>query len=325
MILVLRLALVAAIGLVCASHAEAADLTPPHYSAVGLASWYGNGFHGHATADGEIFDMGALSAAHRSLPLPCYARVTNLGNGRSIVVRVNDRGPFVGGRILDVSARVAKLLEFNGLTKIRVDYVGKAPPAGSDGPMLLASLQTGSAPGAAPPSPPAGFDLPALLASVHSGGALAAAQPAPVGVSAAAQPPAPDERVTVAARVVEHGTTPDKGVTTAARIVERRKAPDKGVVVATRVVERPQAPDKGVTVAARVVEPPPLVARPAFGNAKIVLAGVVGPAPPAARPVVAGEVKTMLASFVEPPPAAGHLSPFGDLTTSPFLAHTARP
>ena len=372
MILVLRLALVAAIGVVCARHAEAADLTPPHYSAVGFASWYGNEFHGHATADGEIFDMGALSAAHRSLPLPCYARVTNLGNGRSIVVRVNDRGPFVGGRILDVSARVAKLLEFNGITKIRVEYVGKAPPAGSDGPMLLASLQTGSALGAAPPSPPAGFDLPALLAhlsgapavaqpvpvalsqaaapsaadegvtaaarvvelrkapdkdapaaappsppagfdlaallaSVHSGGAPAAAQPAPVGVSAAAQPPAaqppaPDERVTVAARVVEHGTTPDKGVTTAARIVERRKAPDKGVVVATRVVERPQAPDKGVTVAARVVEPPALAARQAFGNAKIVLAGVVGP-PPVAKP----------------------LSPYGDLLASPFLAQTARP
>ena len=367
MILVLRLALVAAIGLVCARHAEAADLTPPHYSAVGLASWYGNGFHGHATADGEIFDMGALSAAHRSLPLPCYARVTNLGNGRSIVVRVNDRGPFVGGRILDVSARVATLLEFKGITKIRVEYVGKAPPAGSDGPMLLASLQTGSAPGAAPPSPPAGFDLPALLAhlsgapavaqpapvglsqaappsapdegvtaaarvvelrkapdkdapaaaspsppagfdlaallaNVHSGGALAAAQPAPVGVSSAAQPSAPDEGVTVAARVVEHGTAPDKGVTTATRVVERRKAPDKGVVVATRVVERPQAPDKGVTVAARVVGPPPLVARPAFGNAKIVLAGVVGP-PPVAKP----------------------LSPFGDLLASPFLAQTARP
>src|ERR1700691_373852 len=122
MILVLRLALVAAIGLVCARHAEAADLTPPHYSAVGLASWYGNEFHGRSTADGEIFDMGALSAAHRSLPIPCYARV-------------------------------ATLLKFKGITKIRVEYVGKAPPAGSDGPMLLASLQTGSAPGAAPPSP----------------------------------------------------------------------------------------------------------------------------------------------------------------------------
>ncbi|MFZ0209140.1 MAG: septal ring lytic transglycosylase RlpA family protein [Roseiarcus sp.] len=367
MILVLRLALVAAIGLVCARHAEAADLTPPHYSAVGLASWYGSDFHGHATADGEIFDMGALSAAHRSLPLPCYARVTNLGNGRSIVVRVNDRGPFVGGRILDVSARVAKLLEFNGITKIRVEYVGKAPPAGSDGPMLLASLQTGSAAAAAPPSPPAGFDLPALLAhlsgapavaqpapvglsqaappsaadegvtaaarvvelrkapdkdapaaapppppagfdlaallaSVHSGGAPAAAQPAPVEVTSTAQPSAPDEGVTVAARVVEHRTAPYKGATTATRVVERRKAPDKGVVVATRVVERPQAADKGVTVAARVVEPPALAARPAFGNAKIVMAGVVGP-PPVAKP----------------------LSPFGDLLASPFLAQTARP
>ena len=377
MILVLRLALGAAIGLICARHAEAADLTPPlehsqtqqHYSAVGLASWYGSELHGHATADGEIFDMRSLSAAHRSLPLPCYTRVTNLANGRSIVVRVNDRGPFVGGRILDVSARVAKLLEFEGVTKVRVDYVGKAPPAGSDGPMLLASLQTGSAPAATPASPPAGFDLPALLARVHSGGAFAAAQSAPVGVSAAAQPSAPDEGVTVAARVVERPTAPDKdppataspsppagfdlpallarvhsgdafaaaqpapvgvslaaqpaapdegvtvaervverrtapdkGVTTAARIVERRKTPGKGVVVAARVVERAQAPGKGVAVAARVVEPPPLAARPAFGNAKIVLAGVVGP-PPVAKP----------------------LSPFGDLLASPFLAQTARP
>ena len=310
MILVLRLALVAAIGLVCAATAEAADLTPPqtqqHYSAVGLASWYGSEFNRHATATGEIFDVGGLSAAHRSLPLPCYARVTNLGNGRSIVVRVNDRGPFVGGRILDVSARVAKLLEFNGITKVRVDYVGKAPPAGSDGPMLLASLQTGSAPAAAPPSPPAGFDLAALLASVHSGGAPAVAQPAPVGVSPAAQPSAPDEGVTVAARVVEHRTTPDKGVNTAARIVERRKAPDKGVAVAAGV------------------RPPPLAARPAFGKAKIVLAGVVEPAPPPARPA-ADEVKTVLASFIEPPPAAERLSPFGDLMTSPFLAQAARP
>src|SRR5271163_2141078 len=297
MILVLRLALVAAIGLVCARHAEAADLTPPHYSAVGLASWYGSEFHGRSTADGEIFDMGALSAAHRSLPLPCYARVTNLGNGRSIVVRVNDRGPFVGGRILDVSARVATLLEFKGITKIRVDYVGKAPPAGSDGPMLLASLQTGSAPGAAPPSPPAGFDLPALLA--HLSGAPAVAQPAPVGLSQVGPPPsAADEGVTVAARVVEHRTAPDKGVTTTTRVVERRKGPDKGVVVATRVVERPQVLDKGVADAA----PPPLATRPAFGNAKIVLAGVVGP-PPVAKP----------------------LSPFGDLLASPFLAQTARP
>src|SRR5277367_6233714 len=227
MILVLRLALVAAIGLVCARHAEAADLTPPHYSAVGLASWYGSEFHGRSTADGEIFDMGALSAAHRSLPLPCYARVTNLGNGRSIVVRVNDRGPFVDGRILDVSARVATLLEFKGLTKIRIDYVGKAPPAGSDGPMLLASLQTGSAPAAAPRSPPAGFDLPALLA--HLSSAPAVAQPTPVGLSQAASPP----------------SAADEGVTAAARVVELRKAPDKDAPAAT-----PPSPPAGFDLAA---------------------------------------------------------------------------
>ena len=79
------------------------------------------------------------------MPLPSYARVTNLSNDRSIVVRVNDRGPFIRGRILDVSARVAKLLDFSGrgLVKVRLDYIGKAPPAGADEPALLASLQTG--------------------------------------------------------------------------------------------------------------------------------------------------------------------------------------
>src|SRR5271168_5070335 len=177
MILVLRLALVAAIGLVCARHAEAADLTPPHYSAVGLASWYGSEFHGRSTADGEIFDMGALSAAHRSLPLPCYARVTNLGNGRSIVVRVNDRGPFVGGRILDVSARVASLLEFGsaGVAKVRIDYLGKAPAPGSDGPALLASLQPGGAPAAPTLVKLAGSERPAASASLQTSPPPAAA------------------------------------------------------------------------------------------------------------------------------------------------------
>jgi rare lipoprotein A len=147
--MVLRLAALAGIGLFGAAQAAAqqlpalpiAALTHSTYSAVGLASWYGGEFHGHATANGEVFDMRSLSAAHRTMPLPSYARVTNLSNGRSVIVRVNDRGPFVKGRMLDVSSRVANLLEFNhfGLTKVRLDYVGKAAPAGSDGPALLAS------------------------------------------------------------------------------------------------------------------------------------------------------------------------------------------
>jgi peptidoglycan lytic transglycosylase len=98
------------------------------YSAVGLASWYGEDFHGRATANGETFNMNSLSAAHPSLPLPSNVRVTNLVNHRSIVVRVNDRGPYVGGRVIDVSAKTAKVLGFydDGLSKVKVEYVGRA-------------------------------------------------------------------------------------------------------------------------------------------------------------------------------------------------------
>lgn len=98
------------------------------YSAVGIASWYGKDFDGRPTANGETFNMNSLSAAHPSLPLPCNVRVTNLVNNRSIMVRVNDRGPYVGGRVIDVSARTAKVLGFydDGLSKVKVEYVSRA-------------------------------------------------------------------------------------------------------------------------------------------------------------------------------------------------------
>lgn len=117
-------------------------------SAVGVSSYYGPGFNGRPTATGEIFDRNGISAAHKTLPIPCYARVTNLANGRSIVVRVNDRGPYIAGRILDVSERVSKLLGyFPGMSRVRLDYLGKAGPAGADDSRaLLASLHTGDAP-----------------------------------------------------------------------------------------------------------------------------------------------------------------------------------
>jgi rare lipoprotein A len=113
------------------------------YSAVGLASWYGDDFHGRYTANGEIFDMNAISAASPTLPLPSYARVTNLNNHRSIVVRVNDRGPYVGNRLIDVSVQTAKLLGFygQGVTKVKVEYVGRAPLKGSDDRKLAATLR----------------------------------------------------------------------------------------------------------------------------------------------------------------------------------------
>ena len=86
----------------------------PSYTAIGMASWYGAAFHGRRTANGEVYDMASLSAAHPTMPLPSYARVTNLGNGYSVIVRVNDRGPYHGGRVMDVSSRVADALDFKG-------------------------------------------------------------------------------------------------------------------------------------------------------------------------------------------------------------------
>src|ERR1700683_764941 len=116
------------------------------YREEGLASWYGNDFHGRLTANGEVFDMAALTAAHPTLPMPCYARVTNLSNGKSLVVRVNDRGPYHGNRVMDVSSRAAELLEFkgNGIARVRVEYVGRAPLEGSDDSLLMATLRTGA-------------------------------------------------------------------------------------------------------------------------------------------------------------------------------------
>jgi rare lipoprotein A len=123
-----------------------------NYRAVGMASWYGDDFHGRYTANGEIFDMNSLSAAHPTLPLPSYVRVTNLRNHRSIVVRVNDRGPYAGNRVIDVSVKTAKLLGFygDGVTKVKVEYVGRAPLVGSDDRKLMATLREG-APGARAP------------------------------------------------------------------------------------------------------------------------------------------------------------------------------
>jgi len=115
------------------------------YREEGMASWYGDDFHGRLTANGEIFDMASLTAAHPTLPMPCYARVTNLSNGKSLIVRVNDRGPYHGNRLIDVSNRAAELLEFkgNGVARVRVEYVARAPLEGSDDRQLVATLRTG--------------------------------------------------------------------------------------------------------------------------------------------------------------------------------------
>lgn len=100
----------------------------PDYDQTGIASWYGDAFHMQPTANGETFDMTAISAAHTTLPLPSIVEVTNLDNGRKLKVRVNDRGPFVGGRIIDLSRAAAQELGFDrkGLARVRVRYIGPA-------------------------------------------------------------------------------------------------------------------------------------------------------------------------------------------------------
>ncbi len=162
----------------------------PGYDREGVASWYGAAFHGRLTANGEVFDSADLSAAHPTLPLPSYVRVTNLENDRSVIVRVNDRGPFAKDRLIDVSERTAQLLDFrhDGMTRVRVKYVDRARLDGEDEAILLASYEGPAA------SDPASGDVmiaaaPASARPIRPAATpvvLASARPAPAESAAPA-------------------------------------------------------------------------------------------------------------------------------------------
>ncbi len=127
----------------------------PNYDQIGIASWYGREFQGRPTANGETYQRGRLTAAHTTLPLPVIVRVTNLENGQSTLLRINDRGPFVSGRIIDVSEAAAKSLGFreSGLARVRVQYAGRAdggPIAPTAQPAPVASISPRAAPNPAP-------------------------------------------------------------------------------------------------------------------------------------------------------------------------------
>jgi rare lipoprotein A len=153
-----------------------------NYREEGLASWYGDDFHGRLTANGEVFDMAGLTAAHPTLPMPCYARVTNLGNGKSLIVRVNDRGPYAGNRLIDVSNRAAELLDFkgHGVAQVRVEYVGRAPLEGSDDRQLMATLRTGE-PAPSPSNVRIASAQPFVPELASSGSAIRGQVPIPEG------------------------------------------------------------------------------------------------------------------------------------------------
>ncbi|MBM1172061.1 septal ring lytic transglycosylase RlpA family protein [Microvirga arabica] len=179
--------------------------------AEGLASWYGANFHGRMTANGEVFDRASIAAAHTTMPLPSYARVTNLQNGHSMIVRVNDRGPFHGNRVIDVSERAAMALGFKqqGTARVRVEYVGSASTNGSDDRILMASLRTDGQPASltntpatmiaqAAPQPNAPRQAIALRSYEPDSEAYQAparaSQPSTVASAAAGNVPLPPER-----------------------------------------------------------------------------------------------------------------------------------
>ena len=172
----------------------------PDYEKTGLASWYGSAFHGRRTANGEVYDQYYLSAASPTMPLPSYAQVTNLDNGSSVIVRVNDRGPFHRGRIMDVSEKTAELLDMKatGTANVRVKYVGPARMDGHDLPFLMASYQPGTGGGSAPDNLLNGTTTPGVMVASNTENlapAFIAPPPAaavPGAVPTASSVPAPD-------------------------------------------------------------------------------------------------------------------------------------
>jgi rare lipoprotein A len=206
---------------------------PVGYTAVGTASWYGEAFHGRRTANGEVYDRMSISAAHPTMPLPAYARVTNITNNRSIIVRVNDRGPFHGGRVMDVSQKTADALAFRhlGTARVKIEYLGQASLAGSDDNMLLASLRTDGSPASIPGQSSrtmiasaasqvdlgrsAGPDLDDETARPAPAPVRAEPAPAPVQAQPVVQAYAPEQPRTIVAQspiVASVATAPAEGV-----------------------------------------------------------------------------------------------------------------
>jgi rare lipoprotein A len=154
--------------------------TPEGYAERGVASWYGPGFHGVSTALGERYDMYAMTAAHKTLPIPCYARVTNLANGRSVVVRINDRGPFVANRLIDLSYAAAARLDMLRLGTAMVE-VRVITPGDPRSEALNRATQT--------PPPTLYVQAGAFAVATHAQGLLHRLQRAGLGNSFVLPPP----------------------------------------------------------------------------------------------------------------------------------------
>jgi rare lipoprotein A len=242
------------------------------YEREGWASWYGTAFHGRLTANGEVFDRDSVAAAHPTLPLPSYVRVTNVVNKRSMVVRVNDRGPYERDRLIDVSERVADALDFRrkGVTRVQVEYLGKASTNGSDDEKLLATLRTDGT-----PAPFGRNRTPTMYADLRH-----APSPRPVAPAT--------ERAEITEDVAD-GSAP-----AASSMVEVQQAsrPPERIAAPVRVAAQPQLPANAEE--GEDVPLPPM--RPAMSRQVADMAPVRGPGSaqpavsllPPQRPIYAG-------------------------------------
>ena len=213
-----------------------------NYDRTGVASWYGHPFHGRPTANGERYDMNDVTAAHPTLPLPSRVRVTNLENGRQLVLRVNDRGPFVDGRVIDVSRRAAQLLGFyrKGLAEVRVEYLGldhlePDVPWPADSPKILLANGT-----------PSETSTPREVASSVVGVALPPVKPVR---TAAARAPRTKNNGTVT------GGSRSRGLLVEAAVLEARDDADRlGAIVRSlgTVAVEPERRDGRMVYAVRI-------------------------------------------------------------------------
>ncbi len=249
---------------------------PVGYVITGSASWYGPAFHGRRTANGEVYDRHGISAAHPTMPLPSYARVTNLNNRRSIIVRVNDRGPYHGNRVMDLSQRTADLLEFRhiGTARVKVEYLGRAALRGSDDRLLTASLTTDGSPATVP-----GLSQP--------------------GTMVANAPPLTSPRLTPAT-----GVTPREDVEDAT-FVAQRPAPQASFALAS-AASAPTPAAVPVTETMRPVRGAPMPPERPFDLATIPGAGTpiafAGSAPLAPVRVAQAPQRPLVASLYFAPP-----------------------
>lgn len=276
------------------------------YSATGTASWYGPQFHGRLTANGEVFDRESVSIAHPTMPLPSYVRVTNMLNGRSIIARANDRGPYHDDRLVDVSEQVATSLGFKhlGTARVRVDYLGRAPMEGDDDGMLLATLSDNWRPAQLGRA----FPQKTQVASTTAFAPQTPAQPAP-----AVQNASPAKAVPAVALPSRPPAAPAKG--SAAKVLPGQKAAPARFVaqVPSKQVASKQAPVKTVAGKAPAAAPQKALMAKAAPAAKTQISAAHPPVTPhktaAAPQVKAPAAKPVVAMVQGKKPAAVSTAP----------------